>query len=455
MAAPPSSGGDPITSKRQLVEWLEVGVKPKADWRVGTEHEKFVFRWSDKRRVGYEGPDGIGALLNAIADRFGWDKIQEAGNTVALTRDGCNITLEPGGQFELSGAPLETLHQTCSEANAHLKEAQAVCDDLGLGMLGVGFDPVWRREDVSWMPKGRYKVMSAYMPKVGSRGLDMMTRTCTIQSNLDFGSEADMVEKFRVSLALQPLATALFANSPFVEGKPTGRLSERSFVWTDTDPDRCGMLDFVFEDGFGFERYCDYLLDTPMYFAYRDGEYVDVAGESFREFMAGRLPQLPGETPHMGDWADHVTTSFPEVRLKRFLEMRGADGGPWSSICALSAFWVGILYDDAAQKAALALIRDWTSEDRLALRDQAPIVGLKAKVAGRTLQDVALDALRIARDGLNARARLDSSGQNEAHFLDPLDEVARSGVTPAESTLALFDGPWNGDVMPIYKTFAY
>lgn len=455
MAAPPSSGGEPITSKRQLVEWLEVGVKPKADWRVGTEHEKFIFRKSDKGRVAYDGEDGIGALLNALADRYGWERIQENGATIALTRGGANITLEPGGQFELSGAPLEALHETCSEANEHLVETKAVCEDLGLGMLGVGFDPIWRRDDVFWMPKGRYKVMREYMPKVGTRGLDMMTRTCTIQSNLDFGSEADMVEKFRISLALQPLATALFANSPFVEGKPTGRVSERSFVWTDTDPDRCGMLDFVFEDGFGFERYCDYLLDTPMYFAYRDGEYVDVAGESFREFMAGKLPQLPGETPHMGDWSDHVTTSFPEVRLKRFLEMRGADGGPWSSICALSAFWVGILYDDAAQKAALSLIANWTPEDRAKLRDDAPIIGLKAEVAGRSLQDVALDVLQIARDGLNARGRLDSSGQNESHFLEPLNKVAKSGVTPAEEKLALFNGEWAGDVMPIYDAFAY
>ncbi len=455
MAAPPSSGGDPVTSKRQLVEWLEVGVKPKSAWRVGTEHEKFVFRLSDLRRAPYEGPDGIGALLNTIADRFGWRRIEENGATIALTRNDCNITLEPGGQFELSGAPVETLHDTCAEANLHLKESLAVCADLGLGMLGVGFDPLGRIDEMPWMPKGRYKIMRNYMPKVGGRGLDMMTRTCTIQSNLDFGSEADMVEKFRLSLALQPLATALFANSPFVEGKPTGRVSERSYVWTDTDPDRCGMLEFVFEDGFGFERYCDYLLDTPMYFAYRDGKYLDVAGESFRDFMAGRLPQLPGEIPHMGDWSDHVTTSFPEVRLKRFLEMRGADGGPWSSICALSAFWVGLFYDDAAQKAALSLVRNWTSEDRLRLRAEAPIIGLKAMIGGRTLQDVAKDALRIARDGLNARARLDSAGENEAHFLSPLDAIAASGVTPAEAQLALFNGRWGGDLTPIYKEFAY
>lgn len=455
MAAPPSSGGDPITSKRQLVEWLEVGSKPKADWRIGTEHEKFLFRLSDKSRPAYEGADGIGAVLNALSDRYGWNPIVEGGHVVALTRDGCNITLEPGGQFELSGAPVETLHQTCSEANDHLTETRAICADLGLGMLGTGFDPIWKREDISWMPKGRYKIMRDYMQKVGTRGIDMMTRTCTIQTNLDFESEADMVEKYQISLALQPLATALFADSPFVEGKPTGRLSERSFVWTDTDPDRCGMLEFVFEDGFGFERYADYMLDVPMYFAYRNGDYVDVAGESFRAFMEGKLPQLPGEEAHMGDWSDHITTAFPEVRLKRFLEMRGADGGPWASICALSAFWTGLLYDDAAQKAALSLISGWTSEDRLGVRDTAPITGLKSVVAGRSLQDIARDALAIARDGLNARACLDSSGNNEAHFLNPLDQIASSGITPAEEKLALYNGVWGGDASKIYDAFAY
>lgn len=455
MAAPPSSGGDPITSKQQLVDWFAVGSKPKSDWRIGTEHEKFMFRLSDFSRPEYEGPDGIGAILNTLADRFGWTRLKEDGNTVALTRDGCNITLEPGGQFELSGAPVENLHQTCSEANAHLNETREVCAELGLGMLGVGFDPIWSRAEVPWMPKGRYKIMREYMQKVGTRGLDMMQRTCTIQTNLDFGSEADMVEKFRISLALQPLATALFADSPFVEGKPTGRVSERSYVWTDTDPDRCGMLEFVFEDGFGFERYADYMLDVPMYFAFRNGDYMDVSGESFREFMKGKLPQLPGEEAHMGDWSDHITTAFPEVRMKRFLEMRGADGGPWASICALPAFWTGLLYDDAAQKAALALISDWTSEDRLTLRDQAPITGLKVKVAGRSLQDVAKDALAIARDGLNARACLDTSGNNEAHFLGHLDSVAESGITPAEAKLALFNGAWGGDVRKIYGEFAY
>ncbi|HTW52043.1 MAG TPA: glutamate--cysteine ligase, partial [Stellaceae bacterium] len=319
MSAPPKTPGVPITDRRQLVEFHENGNKPPAAWRVGTEHEKFVFRHKDLRRAPYEGPDGIGALLQGLL-RFGWEPVREAGNIIALENDArCSITLEPGGQFELSGAPLETIHQTCDEVHEHLRQVREVCDELGLGMLGLGFDPTSRREDVGWMPKGRYRIMGAYMPKKGRMGLDMMLRTCTVQANLDYQSEADMVKKFRVSLALQPVATALFANSPFTEGKPNGYQSYRSLVWTDTDPDRCGTLPFVFEGGFGFERYVDYMLDVPMYFVYRDGQYIDASGQSFRDFLAGRLPALPGEIPTVTDWNDHITTAFPEVRLKSFL----------------------------------------------------------------------------------------------------------------------------------------
>src|SRR5499433_2553371 len=354
MTTTPSSPGAPITDKRQLIEYLESGCKPPGAWRVGTEHEKFVFRRSDLHRVPYEGPDGIAAVLGEMT-RFGWKPITEDGNTIALENDAqCAITLEPGGQFELSGAPLETVHQTCDEVHEHLRQVREVCDELGLGMLGLGFDPKWRREDIRWMPKQRYQIMRGYMPKKGRLGLDMMLRTCTVQTNLDYGSEADMVKKFRVSLALQPVAVALFANSPFVEGQPSGFLSHRSYIWTDTDPDRCGTLPFVFEPGFGFERYVDYMIDVPMYFVYRDGRYIDASGQSFREFIAGRLPALPGAVPSIGDWSDHITTVFPEVRLKRFLEMRGADCGPPPMLTALAALWTGLYYDETALRGAAA-----------------------------------------------------------------------------------------------------
>jgi glutamate--cysteine ligase len=455
MSAPPKSPGVPITDKRQLVEYHEAGNKRPEAWRIGTEHEKFVFRKSDLKRVPYEGPDGIGALLQGMM-RFGWKPVIEAGNIIALENDArCSITLEPGGQFELSGAPLETIHQTCDEVHEHLRQVKEVCDELGLGMIGLGFDPQSRREDVGWMPKGRYRIMGAYMPKKGSLGLDMMLRTCTVQTNLDYRSEADMVKKFRVSLALQPVGVALFANSPFTEGKPNGFQSYRSHIWTDTDPDRCGTLPFVFESGFGFERYVDYMLDVPMYFVYRHGQYIDASGQSFRDFMAGRLPALPGEVPSIGDWVDHSTTAFPEVRLKTFLEMRGADGGPWRRLCALPALWVGLLYDDAALDAAHDLVADWTEAEREAMRAEVPRLGLDARIRSRTLRDVALEVLDFAREGLHRRARRDRAGEDETHFLDTLFSIAGSGRTPASELLEDYTTRWRGDLSQIYTEYAY
>jgi len=455
MSAPPKSPGAPITDKRQLVDYHASGNKPPSAWRVGTEHEKFVFRRSDLARVPYEGPDGIGALLQGMR-RFGWDPVMEGNNIIALENDArCSITLEPGGQFELSGAPLETIHQTCDEVHEHLRQVREVCDELGLGMIGLGFDPKSRREDVGWMPKGRYRIMRSYMPKRGSLGLDMMLRTCTVQANLDYQSEADMVKKFRVGLALQPVAVALFANSPFTEGKPNGFQSYRSFIWTDTDPDRSGMLPFVFEDGFGFERYVDYMLDVPMYFVYRDGTYIDASGQSFRDFLAGRLPALPGEIPTITDWVDHLTTAFPEVRLKTYLEMRGADGGPWRRLCALPALWTGLFYDQAALDAAADLVADWTHAEREAMRAEVPRLGLDARIRSRTLRDVALEVLDIAREGLHRRARRDRAGEDETHFLDTLFSIAGSGRTPAAELLEDFAVRWGGKLDRMYEDYAY
>jgi glutamate--cysteine ligase len=455
MSAPPNSPGAPITDKRQLVAYHEAGCKLPEAWRMGTEHEKFVFRRADLRRVPYEGPDGIGALLQGML-RFGWKPVREGGNIIALSNDArCSITLEPGGQFELSGAPLETLHQTCDEVHEHLRQVREVCDELGLGMIGLGFDPKSRREDVGWMPKGRYRIMRDYMPKKGQHGLDMMLRTCTVQTNLDYESEADMVRKFRVGLALQPVAVALFANSPFTEGKPNGYQSYRSFVWTDTDPDRCGTLPFVFDQGFGFERYVDYMLDVPMYFVYRDGKYIDASGQSFRDFMAGRLPAFPGELPGIGDWVDHLTTAFPEVRLKTFLEMRGADGGPWRRLCALPALWVGLLYDRNALDAAHDLVADWTAAERDAMRAEVPRLGLDTRIRSRTLRDVALEVLDFAREGLHRRACRDQAGEDETHFLDALFSIAGSGRTPASELLDDLANRWGGGLDRIYDEYAY
>ena len=454
MAAPPSGKGEPIEDRRQLIEYIEAGCKPKADWRIGTEHEKFVFNLETLAPAPYDGPWGIGAFLDGLT-RFGWDPVIENGNTIALTKADCSVSLEPGGQLELSGAPLETIHQTCDEVHTHLAEVKEVASELGVGLVGLGFHPSRKREEMPWMPKGRYRIMREYMPKKGNLGLDMMVRTCTVQVNLDFESEADMVKKYRVGIALQPIATALFANSPFVEGKPSGYYSYRSHIWEDTDPDRCGILPFVFEDGMGFERYVDYVLDVPMYFVYRDGKYLDASGLSFRDFLDGKLSILPGETPTMSDWTDHMTTLFPEVRLKRFLEMRGADGGPWRRLCALPALWVGLLYDSAALDAAYALISDWTLEEHEMLRRETPRRAMHTPFRDRTLREVAAEVMEIAHAGLRARACLDRVGDNETGFLGILDEIVRRGYCPAEFKLERYHGAWNGTVDPVFREFAY
>ena len=459
MSSPSHTADTPITGRNQLVDYLASGGKPKADWRIGTEHEKFGFRLDDLRPPTFDGERGIEALLEGLV-RFGWTPVRESvdGNpprTIALVRDGASVTLEPAGQLELSGAALEDIHQTCVETGTHLNEVRQVADQLQLGFLGMGFQPKWSRADMPWMPKGRYRIMRDYMPGVGDLGLDMMTRTCTVQVNLDYADEADMVKKFRVSLALQPIATALFADSPFTEGRPNGYLSYRSHIWTDTDPDRTGMLDFVFEDGFGYERYVDYMLDVPMYFSYRDGVYVDASGKSFRKFLRGELDVLPGVLPTLRDWSDHLTTAFPEVRLKKFLEMRGADSGPWARICALSAFWVGLLYDDAALDAAWDLVRDFTLVERHVLRDGVPRHALKLPFRDASVRELAVEALKISVAGLRRRAALNGDGSDESRFLDPLLEIAESGQTAAERKLELFHGPWNGDIDRVFREFAY
>ncbi|MCW8836216.1 MAG: glutamate--cysteine ligase, partial [Rhodospirillales bacterium] len=430
-----SSPSETITDRRQLVEHLESGCKPKDQWRIGTEHEKFAYRLSDLRPLDYEGPNGIRKVLEGMT-RFGWEPVIENGLPIALRgEDLSTVTLEPGGQLELSGAPLESIHQTCKEVGRHLNQVKEVAHELQVGFLGLGYQPKWPVGEVPWMPKGRYKIMQAYMPKKGSMGLDMMLNTCTVQVNLDFASEADMIRKFRISLALQPIATALFANSPFTNGKPNGFKSYRSHVWTDTDPDRCGTLPMVFEDGFGFERYADFMLDVPMYFVYRDGRYIDASGQSFRDFMAGKLPALPGEYPLMSDWADHLTTVFTEVRLKKYLEMRGADGGPWGRLCALPALWVGLLYDDKAMDEAWEMVKNWTTEEHTYLRDEVPRHALHTPFREGTVQDLALDMLDISHDGLRRRAALNAVGQDESYFLNPLFRIAESGQSPADDLL--------------------
>ena len=453
MSIPSALNTTPLTDKSQLIERLESGCKPPETWRIGTEHEKFAYEVGTNRPLPYEGRNGIHAILTEL-QRFDWQPILEGETLIGLTKDGQNVSLEPGGQVELSGAPLFDLHETCREVNAHLDQCKEVAEELGVSFLGLGFRPVDRREDVPWMPKGRYKIMRAYMPTVGTLGLDMMLRTCTIQANLDFGSEADMVKKFRVAQALQPVATALFANSPFTEGKPNGFLSYRAQVWTDTDNARSGILPFVMEDGFGFERYVDYALDVPMYFVMRDGKYIDASGQSFRDFLNGKLPALPGEIPTVSDWEDHLTTLFPDVRIKRYMEVRGADGASWRRICALPALWVGIFYSATELDAAWDLVKDWTWEEQLAMKADVPSWGLRASFRDGTVQDVAKRVLAISAEGLKRRAIFDGS-LDEVHFLDSLMEIAESGKTPADILLEQYHGPWGGSVDPVFTEYAF
>lgn len=435
-----------VLKRADLVEYISQGCRPKEEWRIGTEHEKFAFRLHDRKRADYAD---IQHMLNKLCADFSWAPIMERDNIIGAKLDGQSVTLEPGGQLELSGAPLRTLTETCAETQSHLHQMKTIAAEKGIVFLGLGFDPTSTFEECPMMPKARYDIMKAYMPTRGTLGHDMMFRSCTIQVNLDYSSEPDMVRKARVSLALQPVATALFANSPIKEGKLNGYQSYRRRVWDDVDPDRCGYLPWIFEDGFGFEKYVDYALTVPMYFVYRNGRYVDVAGQSFGDFMKGNLSALPGEVATMQDWEDHLTTIFPEIRLKRFLEMRGADGGPWNMICALPAFWVGLLYDDQALQEAEDLVSSWTAMDRLHMQENVARDGLKMECAGRagertTMQELAKEVLRISEGGLRRR------GEDEEGFLEKLHAIADKGTNQAEELESKFTKLWRGDVDPIF-----
>ena len=446
-----------VESRDALVAWLEAGCKPAGPFRIGAEHEKIPFYRANHSPVPYGGDKGIRALLEGMRKRLGWDGIEDGGNLIGLydPNGGGAISLEPGGQFELSGAPLDDAHATADELDRHLTVARSVAEPLGIGFLALGMSPKWSLAETPIMPKHRYAIMARYMPKVGTRGLDMMFRTATVQVNLDFMSEKDMVAKMRVGLALQPAITALFANSPFTDGKLNGLLSARSEIWRHTDVARTGMLSFVFEPGMGFERYVDYALDVPLYFLKRGGNYQDVAGASFRDLLAGRLKEAPGERATIADWANHLSTIFPEVRLKRYLEMRGADVGPPERIVALAALMAGLYYNPEALGSAEALIEGWSAEDRQKLRDDAPLLGLAAEVRGRDLRSVALDLLAISRSGLKRRARLNARGEDETILLHPLEAIADSGREPARRWIQRYEGPWGRSVDPSFDEAAF
>ncbi|UOA13812.1 MULTISPECIES: glutamate--cysteine ligase [Sulfitobacter] len=453
----PQSGGGPIEHHDQMAQYLADGCKPREDWRIGTEHEKFGYCKDTLKPLPYEGDRSIRVMLEGLRDRHNWAPVEEGGKLIGLEKDGANISLEPGGQLELSGAPVETIHETCDEVNTHLREVKDVADEIGVGFIGLGAAPEWSHEQMDLMPKGRYKLMDSYMQKVGTMGTTMMRRTCTVQVNLDFASEADMVQKMRVAVAMQPIANALFANSPFLDGKPNGVKSTRGLVWRNLDDARTGMVPFVFDESFGFEAWVQYALDVPMYFVYRDGKYIDALGQSFRDFLKGELPALPGEKPTLSDWADHLTTLFPEARVKKFIEMRGADGGPWRRLCALPAFWVGLMYDQSALDGAWDLVKDWDAETREELRIAASTHGLQAEVGELKMHDLAREAVALSEAGLKSRARPGAGGlvPDETHFLNALRDSIETGRVPADDLLADYHGPWNGDLSRIYAEYSY
>ena len=451
----PQSGGGLIERFEQLAEMLESGCKPKADWRIGTEHEKFGYLPETLKPLPYAGACSIQAMLEGLRDRFGWNEIVEQGKIIGVTKNGANVSLEPGGQFELSGAPLVSIHETDTETKNHLADVKVIADAIGAKFIGLGAAPEWRHEDMPMMPKGRYRLMTDYMGRVGTHGTQMMYRTCTVQVNLDYASEADMVQKLRVALALQPVATALLANSPFFEGKPNGHKSWRSRIWRGLDDSRTGMLPFAFEEGMGFQRYVDWVLDVPMYFVYRDGKYISALGQSFRDFLKGQLPALPGEKPTLSDWADHMTTVFPEARVKKYIEMRGADGGDVAHLAALPALWVGLIYDQTALDAAWDLAKGWSQETREGLRVAASVGGLQHEAGGINLQDLAREVVAIAKGGLKARGLLDAQGRTEEHFLDVLAESVATGQVPADRLLADYHGKWAGNLSRIYADYHY
>lgn len=451
---------EPLDGFDALVEYFERGCKPKEHWWIGTEHEKFGFFEGDFSPIPYEGEVGIQTFLTQL-QRFGWSPHYEGDKIIGLEqklqngKSGANVSLEPGGQLELSGAMLKTLHQTCDEVGSHLEQVRTIAQALGIGFLGVGFCPHWSLEDMPHMPKDRYRILEKYMKKIQSQGRDMMFRTCTVQVNLDFSSEIDMIKKLRVALALQPIATAIFANSPFADGKPTGYQSYRSQVWLHTDKQRTGMLDRAFESNFGFAKYAEYALDVPLYFIHRDGRYIDVAGKSFRDFLDGKLPELEGERPNEADWANHLTTIFPEARLKRFLEMRGADSGPWRQLCALPAFWVGLLYDDDVLDTVWQMVREWSASERNQLRQQVPKYGLETPLRGEPLIKWARKLVELSHNGLKARANLDKDGNDETHFLHPIEEMLAREQNLAQELLECYHGKWNGNITNIFTQYLY
>ena len=434
-------------NKNLLVKIFSEGCKEKIKWKIGTEHEKFGFKKKSLEPINFQD---IQQIFLKLSNKYNWEKVFEDSNLIALKKNNASITLEPGGQIELSGAPMKNLFETCKEVNQHQSELDDICKSMEIDFLGMGLLPKWKLNKIKLMPKKRYKIMSEYMPQVGSKGLDMMFRTATIQANYDFSSESDMVKKMRVSQSLQPIIIALYANSPFVDGKITNYKSFRSFIWTKTDKKRCGILPFIYDNSFSFERYVDYLLDIPMYFIIRDNEYINMTKYTFRNFLEKKV--LKKIEPNLEDWKIHLTTVFPEVRLKTFIELRGADGGPWSRVCALPAFWTGILYDKKNLNEIWTKISHWDYSGIVNFYENVRRDGLNTFTPdGEKLSDFTKTILNQSGEGL-VRRNIKTDRGNESIFLEPLKKILESGKSPAEMWKKLFFSEWKNDIDMLYKT---
>jgi glutamate--cysteine ligase len=429
----------PIEAVDQLVEFLRRSEKPPERWRVGTEHEKVGLWVPELRPVPYEGERGIAALLDAVAESDGWTRLREGEHLVALRKDGASVTLEPGGQLELSGAPLRTIHETCSEFQTHLAMMKRVCEPLGIVWLGLGMHPIHGVPEIPSMPKSRYRIMRSYLPARGSLSLEMMYATATVQANYDFSDEADMVAKMRTALAVSPIVSAIFANSSLSEGKANGFVSRRLHIWQHTDPERTGLLPFVFEPDMGYRRYIEWALDVPMFFFVREGSYHPAGGMTFRRFLREGWGE---QRATFADFDRHLTTLFPEVRLKHVIEVRGADAVPPGLTCSLPALWKGILYDADALEAAWRLVGDATQEEREAARSEVSRRGLAAHYAGRPMLELAGELARTASEGLRRIGHAGRRDPDESSFLDPVFEQLATGASPGQIVLERWEGEW-------------
>jgi len=445
-----------VINKNELIGYFFDGVKSKNNLKIGVEHEKFILNKESLKPISYYENNGIKNILEKLTT-LGWEPLYDDNkNTIIAVKKGKQaITLEPGGQIELSGAPLDNIHETCEETTNHLKELKKLGNEFNFILLGIGVEPNLKLDDFPWMPKQRYKIMRKYMEQVGTLGHHMMKRTCTNQVNIDYSSEEDMINKIRLILNLESIATAIFSNSPFDQGNVSKYRSLRSHFWHHTDPNRTGLLPFVFDKDFNFEKYTDYALNIPMYFIRREHKYINMTQYTFKDYLEGKCTKVNYEAT-LDDWEDHLTTLFPQVRLKHYLEIRSMDACNWDLICSQPAFWIGILYDDEILDKIKQITEDWKGEDRQYLNKRVPEDGLKTEFKKRKLIDFAQEFFELSKKGLSKRNQLSKNGEfDESIHMKDLENNLTDGCSPADCLITKFNTTWEKSVLPIYKELAY